>query len=145
MHQVYGLFLDGSRAFPLLREQIIKAQERIEKTDNIPIVDLDMRVCFVGSGNPNNEKEALLYHIASQGEVKERNFNDGGNLCFLGNMCLVWIYQLWEDEFRQNVAMEIGYDNKKQLELNIMGEIKRYRKSIIHHKLIPNFQQCHLN
>jgi len=134
LHQVYGLFLDGSRAFPLLREQIIEAQERIKKTDNIPIADLDRRVCFIGSGNPNNKKEALLYHIASQGEVKERNINDGRNLCFLGNMCLVWIYQLWEDKFRQQVAMEIGYNNKNQLELDIMGEIKKYRESIIHHK-----------
>ena len=49
-------------------------------------------------------------------------------------MCLVWIYQLWEDKFRQQVAMEIGYNNKNQLELDIMGEIKKYRESIIHHK-----------
>src|SRR4030042_2587629 len=130
LHKIYGLFLDAGVSFPLYSDYIKKIQRRDDKN---PIKILDERTLFYGKGN-TNDKNSVLYHHATQGEVKNRNKENGNNVGLIGNFCLVLIYQFWEEEFREGIAKEAGLNNKEELKVDVMGEIKNYRNSIIHHK-----------
>jgi hypothetical protein len=56
---------------------------------------------------------------------------DGPLECFIGNMCLVALYQTWDEVYRPNLAAALGRD---KIDCNLMGDIKEYRHSLIHNK-----------
>lgn len=60
-------------------------------------------------------------------------------------MCLISIYQYWEDDYRKKIATLLKKE-KTELKEPIMGDIKELRISIIHHKAIalPNVKKCTL-
>ena len=133
LHQTYGLFLDASAAFSQFANHYSETQKKIAKRLFLSIDELDKKEHFYGNGDPR-DKNSILLHNATQGEVKIRNREGGYNICWMGNFCLVLIYQFWEHEFREKIVLESGYKNKDKLKLNIMGEINKYRHSIIHNK-----------
>ena len=96
---------------------------------------LDSTLYIFGKGNPNLPSSIHLYRC-TQGEYKERNSEKGVNSLFVGNMCVIAIYQYWEDYFRQKIANFLNRTNKNDLVSDIMGDLKLLRRSIIHHRSI---------
>jgi len=72
-----------------------------------------------------------IHHECTQGDFKRRNAPHGMNYRFMANMCLVSIYQYWEDHFRKRIASAIN-KKKNQIVLPIMGDIRNIRRSILH-------------
>jgi hypothetical protein len=60
-------------------------------------------------------------------------------------MSLILIYQYWEDQFRPKIANELGI-NKKDLIEPIMGDLRRLRRSIIHHGgiALKDIEKCEI-
>ena len=49
-----------------------------------------------------------MLHETTIGEYKRRNEDGGQNWVFLANVCLVGIYQYWEDHFRKEIASALA-------------------------------------
>jgi len=133
---IYGVYLDSTRGFHLVKKQQVEAQrltvKMLEKTDpeHANIEHLDTVSAMYGKGDPNKPGSVVL-HTCSQGELKARNEEGGANHRFIANMCLVSIYQYWEDHYRKEIACALTQEEEDS---DIMGDIKNLRKSIIHHK-----------
>ena len=56
---------------------------------------------------------------------------------FIANMCLVSLYQYWEDEFRGKIEQVLGL-GENVAKADIMGDINWLRQSIIHNKAIAS-------
>jgi hypothetical protein len=135
---IYGVYLDSTRGFYLVKKEHVAEQrwtiKMFEKTNPelANIEHLDMVPAMYGKGDPNKPGSVIL-HTCSQGELKARNEEGGANHRFIANMCLVSIYQYWEDHYRKQIATVLEKE-KNDVESDIMGDIRRLRKSIIHHK-----------
>jgi len=106
---------------------------------------LDSTLYIFGKGDPSLPTSIELYRC-TQGEYKERNSERGVNARFIGNMCVIAIYQYWEDYFRQKIANLLNKKNKNELTSDIMADLKILRRSIIHHrgKALREVENCKL-
>jgi hypothetical protein len=105
---------------------------------------LDSVSFLYGKGDPNNPASVIL-HQCTQGEYKQRIDKGGNNYKFIGNMCIVSIYQYWEDYYRSEIANSLGLE-KEGLHLSIMGDLRILRRSIVHHKgiALPEIDKCEI-
>lgn len=137
---IYGVYLDSTRGFHLVKEQQIKAQQeavqmlKSTQPELANIEYLDKRPTTYGRGDPNKPEHVKL-HTCSQAELKARNEEGGANQKFIANMCLVSIYQYWEDHYRKKIAGVLGKKNS-DIQSDIMGDIRLLRDSIIHHEAV---------
>lgn len=136
INDIYGVYLDSTNGFDTIRKNFIA----IQKHYNTPEVALKEKNIYYGKGNPNNENSYPL-HCCTQAEFKKRNEINGKNYKIIANLCLVQIYQLWESHYRKQIAKKM---DKKNLEVDIMGDLKYFRESIIHHQgiAIKNIKKC---
>jgi hypothetical protein len=63
-------------------------------------------------------------------EVILANREDGANWSFMGAMCIVAAYQLWEDHYRARIAAHVGHE----LSIPIFGDLRRFRRCIVHNR-----------
>ncbi len=133
VHEAYGLFLDGSSAFPGFAEVLFKDRPNSMKKLEMSAEELDNTEFFYGNGNPNTP-ETLLQHHATQREVRERNERNGLNTGLLGNFILVMIYSYWDDHFREEVALITGLEKREDLKINVLGDIRHLRNAIVHNR-----------
>lgn len=133
---IYGVYLDSTHGFDTIRNNFIK----IQKYHNVSEEELQEKRVYYGKGNPN-KKNSYPLHNCSQKEFKERNEINGKNYKIIATLCIVQIYQYWENYYRKEIADEMG---KKNLEVDIMGDLKYFRESIIHHRgiAIKNIKKC---
>jgi hypothetical protein len=111
----------------LIRERF---DQHYSKEQNIAIIEQLVKLPGVYSfGDPYSEP----IHRCTLLEYKERNTPGGLNFKTLGNMCMVLIYQYWEDHYRKKIA-EFARLEKNGIKLPIMGDLGIIRNSIIHHK-----------
>ena len=61
-------------------------------------------------------------------------------------MSLISIYQYWEDYFRSKIANYLYLKDKSDLKSPIMGDVRRLRVSIIHHKgiALKDVERCEI-
>jgi len=136
---IYGVYLMSIQGFHLLVEELMKIQHmtinRLKSAhpERASIEYLDATPYIFGKGDPNLPNSIELYRC-TQGEYKERNSEKGINSRFVGNMCIIAIYQYWEDYFRQKIANLLKRTGKNELTSDIMGDLKILRHSIIHHR-----------
>ena len=135
LDNIYGVYLDSSRGFYLLREESIKTQQFTSKQVGMSIADLDNSISYYGVGDPN-KLDSYVLHECTQGQLKKRNEKDGDNYSIIANLCIVLIYQYWEDHYRGQIAKELELPRKNNLKSNIMGDLRLLRTSIVHHKAI---------
>lgn len=132
---IYGVYLDCTRAFHLLRQEIDRSQRHTIRTvPETTIEQLDSASMIYGVGDPN-DPDAYPLHVCTQAEYKQRNEDGGQNYKTIGNMCLVQIYQYWEDCYRQRVADKLGV-TKNDVTVDIMGDLRFLRTSIVHHRAV---------
>ena len=134
VYDIYGLYLDSTFGFSSIINLINKAQKEICKDNKVRIVDFNKKNFHYGRGKPDS-KDSYVMHISEIGGVKERNKKEGENYKNIANLCLVLIYQYWENYYRKRIANDIGC-KKNDLMLDIFGEIRIIRESIIHHRAI---------
>ena len=138
---IYGVYLMSTQGFHLLVKELMNVQlmtmNKLKSThpELASVQYLDSLVYIFGKGDPNLPNSIELYRC-TQGEYKERNSEKGINSRFVGNMCVIAIYQYWENYFRQKIANLLNRTNKNELTSDIMGDLKILRHSIIHHRSI---------
>lgn len=139
---IYALYLDAWSGFSEVRENLIKSQ--MVTADEYPIEDrpkildqLDQAWMMYGHGPPTADEN--LDHSSTQKKFKERNAEGGLNQRLMSNLCLVTIYQYWEDYYRDKIAEAFGLtgtQKKDSIASDLMGDVRRIRNSIIHHNNI---------
>ncbi len=148
---IYGVYLMSTQGFRLLVKELMNSQfmtmKQFESThpELASIQYLDSTLHIFGKGNPNLPNSIELYRC-TQGEYKERNSEKGENSRFIGNMCVIAIYQYWEDYYRQKIAKLLNRTNRNDLTSDIMGDLKILRRSIIHHRslALKEVESCKL-
>jgi hypothetical protein len=131
--QVHGIFLDGTMAMGELARQYIQLHtahlDKLQDDDRpIRLDEIDPTVVYMGQ--VDNAPTEL--HSTTLDSLITRNMPSGDNWVFLGQMCIVQIYQLWEDHYRQRLAHALGVA-KSEIQAEVFGELKGLRNSIIHH------------
>jgi len=134
VYDIYGLYFDSINGFNLVDAQIKKYQKIFLENNKLSIEDFNKKSFIYGRGEPGN-KDSYTIHISEMGKVKERNKKDGENYKIIANLCLVLIYQYWEDYYREKIANSNGTE-KNELELDIFNDIRIIRRSIIHNSSI---------
>lgn len=138
VEKIIGTFHDAINGFRLTLQQVINAQSHlmasndVESTNVNSIADLDDRPFTYRTGErgtPGN----LVLHRTTQANIKQRNFKDGSNSVFMGQVCLIAIFQYWEDYYRGEIAKAIGIE-KNDLKSDIFGDLRLIRNSIVHHR-----------
>ena len=83
-----------------------------------------------GLGSPEDGNYMEL--CARRGEeISADNQDDGPNWDFMGRMAVVAAYQFWEDHYREQIAKHLCIA-KKEFEIPIFGDLRRFRRCIIH-------------
>lgn len=142
VNSIYGVYLDSTRGFYLVNKQHIKMQQqslkmlKISKPDLANIKYLETRPMNYVKGDPN-KPESVIVQASTQAEFKVRNEKGGTNYKFIANMCLVSIYQYWEDKYRKKIEQALGLE-ENAVKSDIMGDINWLRQSIIHKKAIAS-------
>ena len=136
---IVGVFQDSFLGFTLVKKRIETAQvkmvEEIERENpnkgRISKENFDETLFIYGDGDPNDRNSWL--HRCTQGQLKERNSKGGINFTYIGNACLISIYQYWEDSYRAKIAIDLKIE-KSELKGDIFGDIRLLRNSIVHHE-----------
>jgi hypothetical protein len=147
---IYGVYLDSTKGFFLGLKQLIETQERSievnkDSTPELATIEYhDSLHFYYGKGEPGKPGSVIL-HKCTQGELKRRNEKGGDNYKFIGNMCLVSIYQYWEDHYRSAIAESLQLE-KEEILISVMGDLRFFRRSIIHHKgiALAEVEKCEL-
>ena len=140
VYAIVGVYFDATTGFVsnINKIQELQKQQTTEISDEYllqrKLDELDSVWIIYGEGDPNTS-DAKSFHISTRKEYKKRNSKDGLNYKFLGNMCLVIIYQYWEDSFRGKIA-EITNTRKDNILSDLFGDLRLLRRSIIHHNSI---------
>jgi|KBSMisStandDraft_5_1062788.scaffolds.fasta_scaffold227373_1 hypothetical protein len=130
VNENYGIYLDSIMGFLLTLESFKEKQKKLAESSNRSIEDQD-QIDFAHYSPP---QERYL-HTETQGEFKKRMSWGDKNHNYVGNSFIISIFSYWEDHYREKIAKSIGVD-KIELKEPIMGDIRRFRNSIIHHRSI---------
>ena len=125
VNMIVGVYTDATSSFDIYQFRLQEITKNSSSNARL----------FFGSSNPN-EPATEVDHVAPITEVISRNTKTGSNFRFIGNMCLISIYQYWEDYYRNKIA-ELLEKKKNDLKEPIMGDLRLLRISIIHHKAMP--------
>jgi len=120
LDQIHAVFIDTNTAYILLLQ---KAQE---------LFPTDEGTVSFGDGPPEHSQTKIRQTVTIE-NFKSRLNLSGQNMQIITSLCIVAIYQLWEDEYREKIANAIGLLKKEDLKLDIMGDIRRLRQAVIHH------------
>lgn len=134
IEDIYGLYQDALQGFVHNLERLKKAQEMSVVKLGLTIEYLDTLSFMYGNGDPSSPSTEIL-HTSTQGEYKLRNQIKGKNSMTLGNLCISQTYQYWEDYYREKLSNSIG-KNKNDIISDFFGDIRNYRRSIIHTQAI---------
>lgn len=145
---INGTYYDAIRGFSLCHEHLTKAQTdnlgviRAQNPQHASIEFLDTQDVMYADGWPEDPTFRPL-HMTTMKHFKARNTPDGANARLMANLCLVAIYQWWEERFRPNIAEFMARD-PKEIVCPVMGDLRLIRISIIHGKSIakPNIKSC---
>ncbi len=140
---VYGMYLDSTYGYELLLKDFDAARsETIRRLPELQADLLDARQIIYGVGNPN-APDAYPLHVCTQKEYRERNERNGQNEHVIGRLCVILLYQYWEDHYRARIASEMNL-TKDSLRLPVMGDLRLLRQSIIHHQgiALKDMERC---
>ena len=112
--EIYGIYLDSCLGFRHNLTQIDSAQQDSIKTLKLTQEYLDRIPMIYGIGDPNLPNSFTL-HECTQGDFKKRNSENGKNIQTLSNLCIVQVYQFWEDYYRGEIATELGLHSPQSL------------------------------
>lgn len=114
--EVNGVMFDAFKAFQLLLADLQEQQKEFDKRRN-------------AEGKFVNWKEEVWSALNQR--FIERNVPEGSNLSFVGNYCIVTVYQFWEEYIRPRIAQIFGVE-KNEVAHPLFGDIRNIRNAIIH-------------
>jgi len=153
--KIYGVYLDSTTGFHTIRRQAIAsekmARENIAEFQkshpeyahyNLPTSN-EMTHWYGRLVKEHHKGHAMHLHQCSFSELKDRNHPQGDNFRFIANMCLVIIYQYWEDHYRKAIAESLSC-SPDSIKVPVFGDLRRLRRSIIHHRGIAtsDMERC---
>ena len=100
-----------------------------EEADSAAAVSVDVDPPVTYRGIAEGSEGPL--HFTSTSEYIERNSVGGHNWFLLAHLCLVSIDQYWDDQYRPKIAAAQNQP-KDSVQLQIMGELRHLRISILH-------------
>lgn len=134
---IYGMYLAITTSLESVVVQIEKQQVQNARDNNTTIEELDKLFISVELSNRNDPSSPCSRprptYMCSQGGFKGKNVPGGFNHRMVGNMCLVLIYQYWDDHYRKKIA-KFAELEKDDIKLDIMGDLRILRHSIVHNK-----------
>lgn len=133
---IYGVFLHSAASFVILLKEIGKWQRSSRTEGNLSIEYLDQALFMYDTGKPTDSSSVVL-HAITQGELKRRLTKNGPNTMFLANLCLVAIYQFWEEEYRVKIS---GLLRGSRLDSDVMGDVRLLRIAVIHRGAVARDQ-----
>ena len=131
LDDIYGLFINVGLAYLHINDRLGQI---------IPNSSDDNTIHF-GNGDPNDPSAKI--HLSVNIREFKNNIKPGGrDSILITNLCIVSIYQLWEDHYREKIAKAKGL-KKSELKSDIFGDLNRIRQAIIHHnnKKISEFSK----
>lgn len=141
-----GVYADLSSGLRLFNEKAGRAYSEVISMlkSNDESSDYESLPVIFGRGQPNAEPPDILHHT-TQKELLTRSSEDGDDRRLLGNMIIVMIYQIWEDHYRPRIANILGKE-KNDVDFKLMGELRHYRRSILHNNGIslPQIPKCEM-
>ncbi len=118
IEKIHSVYLNMNMAYMLLETKINE------------LMPDDSKHIFFGDGDPNDSNTNMHLKL-NIGEFKNRVKKNGHDITVISNLCIVEIYQLWEDKYRSLIADKIGI-SKNELIIDVFGDIRILRRSIIH-------------
>jgi hypothetical protein len=144
---IFGLYLDSVSAYKWAAQRLEQVQrdavtEFGAKGQTYTLAELDAMLLHIGKRNAN-ASEARFLHRCTQAQYKRRNGPGELNHTMIGNLCLVLIYQYWENHFRPRIAALQGVPIR-DVKMEVMGDVRHLRESIIHHQGVgvPDVKKC---
>lgn len=131
---IYSIYLDSSMGFVQNKRIIEESQKTSMTTLNLSQEHLDNLPMTFGAGAPGDPNTIVL-HQSKQGDFKSRNERGGRNHITLGNLCIVLLYQYWEDYYRGEIANSLS-KGKNEVHSDVFGDLRLLRNSILHHRSI---------
>ena len=82
---------------------------------------------------------ASRLHVGTVRDARVRNEPDGSNFTTLSNLCVIAVYDFWNDYLRREYCRAKGYGgNHKELRehasFDLWGDIRHLRNSIVHNR-----------
>lgn len=130
---IHGLYLDVSMAVGNLAVTFEEYHKRyLDQLDasGAPQAPEARNPKLAYTRGPKGEQKPV--HVTTIADLIERNRLHGKHMQFLARMCIVALYQYWDDEFRPRLAAALG---KPTITIthDTFGELRQLRQSIIHH------------
>ncbi|MBV9988400.1 MAG: hypothetical protein JO301_12035 [Chitinophagaceae bacterium] len=140
--EIYGVYLDATKGFVDNKTQMENIQHDSIAKLNVTLDHLDNAPMVYGKGPPGQPGTYIL-HECTQKKYKERNDKNGKNFILLANLCVMELYQYWEDHYRIKISEKIGIE-RNELKADIFGDIRLFRNSIVHHQgtALPEIEKC---
>lgn len=137
---IYGTYLDACEGFSHVRSKVIEMEEEslrlyeeIKATRpeyaHLPFGGAEFsHGRHVPAGSPPRYRHL---HQVDINTLKQRNETGGTNYRFIGNVCMVTLFQIWDERYRELFALDLAAD-KRQIEVALFGDLRHYRHAIIH-------------
>lgn len=134
INMTYMAYLDITVGFSKVIDKVDNNRPHAQKENN-PI-DYEKRrnsiFQFFESITHREEDLPIKYEqISTITEIRARNSEGARNQWFFANMCVVWIYQSWEDHYRKKIAAALGC-KKNDILCPVFGDLRKLRNAIIH-------------
>jgi hypothetical protein len=140
-NSVYGTYLDASMAIGNLSMSYMEFHkahmERLEGSGQA-ITPERLNPVVVYNGGTDEQERAL--HQTTLVDIIQRNAIDGRHMQFLARMCVVALYQFWEENCRRRLKSVTG----KWVTHDTFGELRHLRRSVIHRqgRALPELASC---
>jgi hypothetical protein len=137
---IYGTYLDACEGFARVRSRAAEIEEeglrsyenaktKHPELSHLPFGGTDFAYGrWIPAGSQPRYRH--LHQVPIEA-LRRRNEEGGSNFQFIGNVCVVTLFQYWEDDFRLRFAQELGLE-KNDLQVPLFGELRYYRHAIIH-------------
>jgi len=140
VNENFGIYLDCIMGFLYTLDSFQEKQKRLAERLGNSIEKQD-QIAFAHY----SPKQGKYLHTETQGEFKTRMSKGNKNYNFVGNTFIISIYSYWEDHYREKIAHYLNL-NKYDLKEPIMGDLRLFRNSIVHHRSIAlkEIEKCEI-
>jgi hypothetical protein len=144
LHEYMLLYQDASRGRHLLVKETNEYQSQIKKLlpkDKLP-VNIDSLTMTYATSDPDDPNGIIIGHT-TQRQLKERNSDNGINAYLQAHSIIVLAYAIWDAHYRKLITHELN--EQKEIDINSIGELRRFRHDIIHNKGICSLEHSAKN
>jgi hypothetical protein len=139
---IYGTFLDARAGFLHVRARAGETEEESKRSwEELKTKRPELAHLPFGGGEfsygrlvpAGSQPRYRHLHQVPIETLKQRNEDGGTNFQFVGNMCLVTLYQYWDEYYRSLLAQALEV-KENQIQVLLFGDMRQYRHAIIHNR-----------